>query len=107
MAAHADEIVRGLHDKYNAAVPLPGLRLGNIPKPEAGLPAIRPRDQGPRTTPVTFMDASGKPWQTVIPANDQGGIADMTSCLPVPGMTQKIAFKPDTKRGNDQPPRVE
>jgi hypothetical protein len=97
VSAHAEEILRGAVDRYNDKVPLPGLKLGDLPhKP--------PVPQQQATMSYNFRDAGGKMWPATIPVGKNGV---PYGCVPVPGMTKKIAFRPDMTRGRDKPPRVE
>jgi hypothetical protein len=105
-SAHADEILKNAVEAYNSKVDLPGLRLaGATKRGPQGMPLV-PGLSTASTKEFSFPDATGRTWNVPFPVNQGGQILPISPCLPVPGMEQKITFKPDTKRGNDQPPRV-
>jgi hypothetical protein len=91
---YANEIVQGLIDKHNQNVELPGLKLGDITKP-----AVQPQPSS--TASWNFPDARGKRWPVSVPISKHGV---PYGCVPVPGMTEKVVFAPDLKRGTDKPP---
>jgi hypothetical protein len=105
VGGHADEILQTAVDRYNEKVELPGLRLGDVGK-RGGPGAMQDLRPSMRTRNFDFPDASGRTWSVPVPVDQNGNILAVNSCLPVPGMEQKLTFKPDTKRGSDNPPRI-